>query len=656
MSSLADLAAPRPLSGAWLNAGLCTLLVGAAAGAYLTVGSSSSQSAAPRTAQSARGVVLSSVSASGNLQAPSSIAVNFKAAGRLVSVDVMPGQHVAAGQVLGRTDPASAQLAVRSAEASLHSAQAQLKQTLAGETPQQRAQDRVAILQAALSLRTARTTLADTKQSVAQDEKTLATAIAQAEAQLASDQSQLQQDLAQLNTDQAVYNAAVPAVDADKTALASAQAKQQSDQQGQYDAQGAQTTHSSQLSDDQSKLSAAESKLQQDQAACNADPTAPECAQIAGDQALVATYTNAVAADRSSLGSDQSTLTGYQKTLAADSAAVSAAQSKLSDDQATLNTAKSAVTADTNAVHSDQKAITADQNQLANARNSRASGLVKGRQSLHGATQQLSSAVLGKRATATSNAVKQSPAQAGTVAAAEAGVEQAQVNLATANQTLADTVLRAPVAGTVAAVSGIAGQEISASGSGSGTSSTDFVTLTNLSGMQIVAGFSETDVAKLRLGQPATVTVSALPNRQLAARVIAIDTTSTVVSNVVTYNVTFALDNAERRLKPGMTADVSVVVAERDNAVHVPTAAVTGSGANASVTVLRNGKQVSVPVVAGLKGDSSTQIVRGLRAGETVVLPTLSLSNASTGTNGATGGGASRRFGGGGGPAVFIGP
>ena len=158
MSTLADLAArprPGPLSGTWLNAGLCTLLVGAAAGAYLTVGSTASQSAAPRTAQSARGVVLSSVSASGNLQAPSSLAVNFKAGGRLVSVDAKPGQHVAAGRALGRIDPASAQLAVRSAEASLHSAEAQLKQTLAGETPQQRAQDRVALLQASLSVRTA---------------------------------------------------------------------------------------------------------------------------------------------------------------------------------------------------------------------------------------------------------------------------------------------------------------------------------------------------------------------------------------------------------------------------------------------------------------------------------------------------------------------
>ena len=57
----------------------------------------------------------------------------------------------------------------------------------------------------------------------------------------------------------------------------------------------------------------------------------------------------------------------------------------------------------------------------------------------------------------------------------------------------------------------------------------------------------------------------------LGAKVIAIDSTATTVSNVVTYNVTFALTGGNAKLKPGMTADVDVVTAERDNALHVPT-------------------------------------------------------------------------------------
>ena len=71
--------------------------------------------------------------------------------------------------------------------------------------------------------------------------------------------------------------------------------------------------------------------------------------------------------------------------------------------------------------------------------------------------------------------------------------------------------------------------------------------------MQLVAGFAETDTAKLRVGQPATVTVDALPTTELAAHVIAIAGIATSTSGVVTYNVTFALDRSEPGLKSGMT-------------------------------------------------------------------------------------------------------
>jgi macrolide-specific efflux system membrane fusion protein len=100
-----------------------------------------------------------------------------------------------------------------------------------------------------------------------------------------------------------------------------------------------------------------------------------------------------------------------------------------------------------------------------------------------------------------------------------------------------------------------------------------------------------------------------------------------------------------------MTGNVDVVVAEADNVLHVPTAAVRGSGANATVTVLRNGQQASVPVVAGLQGDSSTAILGGLTANESVVLPSVTIT--SSGTSGTSG--TSGRFGRGGGGAAFFG-
>ena len=109
------------------------------------------------------------------------------------------------------------------------------------------------------------------------------------------------------------------------------------------------------------------------------------------------------------------------------------------------------------------------------------------------------------------------------------------------------------------------------SSSASSGSSSSFVTLTGLEGMQVSAGFAETDAAKIRPGQAATVTVDALPDVQFSAHVLTVAGTATSSSNVVTYEVTFALDSRNAQLKPGMTANVDVVTGEADNVLHVPT-------------------------------------------------------------------------------------
>jgi multidrug efflux pump subunit AcrA (membrane-fusion protein) len=166
------------------------------------------------------------------------------------------------------------------------------------------------------------------------------------------------------------------------------------------------------------------------------------------------------------------------------------------------------------------------------------------------------------------------------------------------------------------------------------------VTLTNLSALQIRAGLSETDSARVKVGQPATVTLAALPNVGLAARVVSIDTTATVVSNVVTYNVVLLLDRAADGVKPGMTASITIVTAERVGAVHVPTAALRGTGNNTTVTLLVDGEQRTTPVTVGLRGDDAVEILSGLKAGDEVVVS----SGASAGTTGGTTGGGTGRL------------
>jgi hypothetical protein len=190
----------------------------------------------------------------------------------------------------------------------------------------------------------------------------------------------------------------------------------------------------------------------------------------------------------------------------------------------------------------------------------------------------------------------------------------------------------------------------------SATSSTSsaFITVDSLDNLQVVAGFAEADATKLAVGDPATVTLSALPNVEVAGKVVAVSTTSTVVSNVVTYATTISLVDPPADVKEGMTAGVSVVVESRTNVLELPSAAITTTGAASTVEVLQNGKTTTSPVQVGLVGSSSTQIVSGLQDGAVVVIPTVSVSNATPST--ATGAGLGAGLAGGGlGGAGFAG-
>jgi multidrug efflux pump subunit AcrA (membrane-fusion protein) len=645
-----------------LNVVLVAVLAGAGVAAYLAVGTSNSTTTVTRTATATRGIVLSTISATGTLQPAAQVSVNFESGGQLVAVTVEPGEQVQKGQVLGQIDATTASQAVKQAEMSLTNAQAQYQTTLTGETPQQREQDAISVQQARQSVtqanrgvtqaqqgvRTTRAALAAAQRSATLDKKSAAAAAAQAKRQLGIDQGQQQLDLAQRAKDQkpfASVAAAEAAVAADQTRLDQAQAKQRADQVTQLWSQN-------QLANDKLALSTA---------------------QANNSKSDIAKYTTAV-------NDDQQTLNGLQVTLTQDGYAVSDAQSALSTDQGY----QSALEADEKAIRADELKILQDRQSIASAqRNVQATTqknsqslvsarqqIVQAKQQVTQARQQVSSAKLGLRATIASTAVKQSSATPAEIAAGKASVLQAQIALANARTALRKTTLRAPIAGVVASVDGSVGTQTSgggntvlvsssssSSGSGSGSSSgsSSFVTLTQTSGMQVLASFSETDASKLRVGQPATVTVDALPNTQLAAHVLAIASSATTSSSVVTYDVTFALDGTNSQLKPGMTANVDVIVGEADNVVHVPTAAVRGSGRNATVTVVRNGVEQSVPVVVGLQGDSSTAILSGLEAGDTIVLPTVSISSTSgtsgtgsTSTSGSTRGGRGGAFFGGG--------
>ncbi len=309
-------------------------------------------------------------------------------------------------------------------------------------------------------------------------------------------------------------------------------------------------------------------------------------------------------------------------------------------------------------------------------------------------TQSTSSSPTTGTAAGGSGSSESPAAKAANIASAEASVESAQVALDNAESTLEQTKLRATMDGLVASVSGEAGQAVtagtnldtssssrgtsgaaggtsgtsagaSASGAGAGSStssssgssssssnsSSAVVVLENLDQMKLSVDFSEADIADIKVGKPASVTVSALGDRQFAAKVTEIGLVSSTSNGVVSYPVTLVLTQASSQLKPGMTGSAEVVVAQADGVIAIPSSALTGN----SVKVEENGETVTKQVTTGLAGDSTTEITSGLAVGDKVVIQTQS---ALGGAGGASGGlpsggppgGLSGGIGGGSGP------
>ncbi|MFG3224355.1 efflux RND transporter periplasmic adaptor subunit [Kitasatospora sp. NPDC048194] len=255
------------------------------------------------------------------------------------------------------------------------------------------------------------------------------------------------------------------------------------------------------------------------------------------------------------------------------------------------------------------------------------------------------------------------------VAQAQQQVATAQTNLTNAQAALAGTTLTASVDGTVASISAKVGDTVGATAAGSSSSSTakstgasagsgspsGFIVLTNPTGMQVTANFSELDSLKLKKGEAATVTLNAQSDTKLNATVLSVSSlpvssSGAAGSSAVQYSATLQLSGDTSTLRTGLSATVQVVTGEADNALSLPTSALSGTGSSRTATVVHtDGSTERVTVGVGVEGDSTVQVVSGLAEGDKVELPTTS------GTNGfpnasfpGLGGGAGGRGGAGG--------
>jgi len=175
--------------------------------------------------------------------------------------------------------------------------------------------------------------------------------------------------------------------------------------------------------------------------------------------------------------------------------------------------------------------------------------------------------------------------------------------------------IRAPIGGTVASISTQKGETVAAS-----FTAPTFVTIIADHALQLVAMVDENDIATVQMSNPVTFTVDAFPARDFPGVVESIAPKATIVSGVVNYEVTIAIEEGAELLKPDMTANVSVQTTQHD-AWLLPTAAVQHEGDQTFVYIAAKNGRERKPVAIGTKENGMVEIRKGIGPDDAVVLP-----------------------------------
>jgi HlyD family secretion protein len=248
---------------------------------------------------------------------------------------------------------------------------------------------------------------------------------------------------------------------------------------------------------------------------------------------------------------------------------------------------------------------------------------------------------------------------------AEANVKIKQGALDKARADLEHCQIRSPVDGVVISRNVDVGQTVAAS-----LQAPIIFTIANdLTKMQIDANVAEADVGVVTVDQDVDFTVDAFPQRTFRGKVVQVRNAPINVQNVVSYDTVIGVTNDELKLKPGMTANVSIKIAQRDDALQIknaglryrpidatpnPTRSTSSSGARSrsggertperTVYILNGNRPKPVQIKTGISDGIMTEVTEGLKEGDRVI--TAELNSASPAQSAAPNpfGGGQRRF------------
>ena len=198
------------------------------------------------------------------------------------------------------------------------------------------------------------------------------------------------------------------------------------------------------------------------------------------------------------------------------------------------------------------------------------------------------------------------------ISAARAQISQYQASLKTAMTNLGYTKIIAPVDGTIISREIDLGSPVAASFQAPEL----FTIAQDLTNMQIEVSVSEADIGNVQEGQDVTYTIDGYPDMNFKGKVTQVRLSPTTESNVVTYTVIVDVNNEDLKLKPGMTANVSIITDRSENVLCAPNIALKFTPdingpkyKNQGIWILEKGKPQRIEIKTGANNDSKTEII-----------------------------------------------
>lgn len=512
------------------------------------------------TVEVTRGDVIEYVSETGKVTAIDDLDLFFETTGRVASISVEEGDAVEEGAELMRLD--AGQLAIRrqNAVAALDAAQAQYDQALAGATPEEIRIAEIAVANAESALRSAEQSLKDT---IASNE----VAIDKAHSDLVGQAEN-------------VYLKSSTTMQTLKDTVFTASGNVR------YDIQPSDALATTEASAAYQVAVAAKARMDADILAI----------RLASGNDAIALYASAIIADgkavREAAGKSSSMIQGAIPTAGLSQTTFDARVASVQTAWVNINTA-------VNAAETQRALVSTTKITSLASENTARQKITTAEGALRTAEEQLERL--------------KAPLRDVDKAIYLANIASARANVNLYGKQIADTILRAPVAGVVGSLDVSVGELVSPSFRAASVISEAFL---------IESDVSELDIAKIEVGQAVEVTFDALEGQVFMGKIMSVSPRETTAADLdIFYEVKVSIDDKNAPLRSGMTADLDINVGEMTDVIIVPRRQVLRKSGSNFVKILgEDGEVEDREVIVGLRGDDHYEILEGVQVGETVIV------------------------------------